>query len=60
MACHAGLECGILGEIYPNWDMISFGPTIRNPHSPDEKVKIDTVAKFWTLLKDVLRDIPVK
>ncbi len=60
MACHAGLECGILGEIYPNWDMISFGPTIRNPHSPDEKVKIDTVAKFWTLLKDVLKDIPVK
>ncbi len=60
MACHAGLECGILGEIYPNWDMISFGPTIRNPHSPDEKVKIDTVAKFWTLLKDVLKDIPIK
>ena len=60
MACHAGLECGILGEIYPNWDMISFGPTIRNPHSPDEKVKIATVAKFWTLLKDVLKDIPVK
>lgn len=60
MACHAGLECGILGERYPNWDMISFGPTIRNPHSPDEKVKIDTVAKFWTLLKDVLKDIPVK
>jgi len=59
-ACHAGLECGILGEVYPNWDMISFGPTIRNPHSPDEKVKIDTVAKFWVLLKDVLKDIPVK
>ena len=60
MACHAGLECGILGERYPNWDMISFGPTIRNPHSPDEKVKIDTVAKFWTLLTDVLGDIPLK
>jgi len=58
LACHAGLECGILGERYPGLDMISFGPTIRNPHSPDEKVKIDTVAKFWNLLTEVLKDIP--
>ena len=57
-ACHAGLECGILGEKYPEWDMISFGPTIRNPHSPDEKVNIKSVQKFWGFLKDVLKDIP--
>ncbi len=57
-ACHAGLECGILGERYPGLDMISFGPTIRNPHSPDEKVKIDTVDKFWNFLLDIIKDIP--
>jgi dipeptidase D len=45
-AIHAGLECGILGAAYPNWDMISFGPTIRYPHSPDEKVNVASVAKF--------------
>ena len=59
-AIHAGLECGILGGIYPNWDMISFGPTIRSPHSPDEKVKIDTVQKFWDFLKATLKNVPVK
>ena len=57
-ACHAGLECGILGEKYPQWDMISFGPTIKNPHSPDEKVSISSVQKFWSFLVDVLKDIP--
>jgi dipeptidase D len=57
-ACHAGLECGILGEKYPEWDMISFGPTIKNPHSPDEKVNIGSVQKFWSFLVDVLKDIP--
>lgn len=57
-ACHAGLECGILGEKYPEWDMISFGPTIRNPHSPDEKVNIASVQKFWNFLKEVLKEIP--
>jgi dipeptidase D len=46
-AIHAGLECGILGSAYPHWDMISYGPTIRFPHSPDEKVNIATVEKFW-------------
>lgn len=50
MAIHAGLECGILGERYPGLDMISFGPTIKHPHSPDEKVHIDSVNKFWKLL----------
>lgn len=57
---HAGLECGILGTNYPEMDMISFGPTIRFPHSPDEKVNIETVAKFWDYLKAVLADIPKK
>ncbi|TLX75197.1 aminoacyl-histidine dipeptidase [Labilibacter sediminis] len=57
---HAGLECGILGAAYPNWDMISFGPTIRFPHSPDEKVNIETVAKFWNFLVETLKNIPTK
>jgi dipeptidase D len=56
---HAGLECGILGAIYPHWDMISFGPTIRFPHSPDEKVHIGTVGKFWDFLVETLKEIPV-
>lgn len=59
-AIHAGLECGILGRNYPDMDMISFGPTIRNPHSPDEKVNIETVAKFWDFLKKSLLHVPVK
>jgi dipeptidase D len=59
-AIHAGLECGLLGGVYPNWDMISFGPTIRFPHSPDEKVNIDTVNKFWDFLVEVLKAAPVK
>jgi len=57
---HAGLECGILGATYTNWDMISFGPTIRFPHSPDEKVNIDTVQKFWDFLIETLKNIPAK
>jgi len=59
-AIHAGLECGILGGAYPNWDMISFGPTIRFPHSPDEKVNIATVQKFWDFLVETLKNIPLK
>jgi len=59
-AIHAGLECGILGAAYPNWDMISFGPTIRNPHSPDEKVNIETVEKFWKWLVETLKNVPAK
>ncbi|RMA79427.1 aminoacyl-histidine dipeptidase [Umboniibacter marinipuniceus] len=55
---HAGLECGILGAIYPNWDMISFGPTIRGAHSPDERVEIAAVARFWDLLKAALERVP--
>ncbi len=59
-AIHAGLECGILGGNYPGWDMISFGPTIRFPHSPDEKVNIATVQKFWEFLVATLENIPEK
>jgi dipeptidase D len=59
-AIHAGLECGILGGKYPHWDMISFGPTIRFPHSPDEKVHIGSVQKFWEYLLETLKNVPVK
>ncbi len=57
---HAGLECGLLGSVYSNWDMISFGPTIRFPHSPDEKVNIETVGKFWDYLLETLKNAPKK
>ncbi len=60
MIIHAGLECGILGTHYPKMDMISFGPTIRYPHSPDEKVNIATVQMFWDYLKATLANIPEK
>ena len=59
-ACHAGLECGILGKIYPNMDMVSFGPTILGAHSPDEKVSISSTQKFWKFLLVILKNIPVK
>ena len=59
-AIHAGLECGLLGGVYPNLDMISFGPTIRFPHSPDEKVNIETVEKFWNFLVETLKEVPEK
>lgn len=57
---HAGLECGIIGAAYPGMDMISFGPTLRFPHSPDEKVNIPSVAKYWKYMVAVLENIPVK
>lgn len=60
MAVHAGLECGLLGKVYPHWDMISFGPTIRSPHSPDEKVNIESVGEFWKYLLETLKNIPKK
>jgi len=59
-AIHAGLECGLIGGVYPNLDMISFGPTIRYPHSPDEKVNIESVKKFWDFLVGTLKHVPVK
>lgn len=58
MACHAGLECGIIGSHYPNLDMVSFGPNIRGAHSPDEKVQISSVQKFWNYLLAVIERIP--
>ena len=60
MAMHAGLECGILGATYPNWEMVSVGPTIKHPHSPDEKVHIQSVARFWKFLVDTLKNVPLK
>jgi dipeptidase D len=60
MACHAGLECGIIGTNYPNLDMVSFGPNIRGAHSPDEKVQISSVHKYWSFLLEALKRIPVK
>ncbi len=59
-AIHAGLETGIISQNYPNLDMISFGPTISYPHSPGEKVNIETVKKFWTFLKETLKAVPEK
>lgn len=59
-ACHAGLECGILGTHLPNADMISFGPNIRAAHSPDEKVQISSVQKFWNFYLETLKKIPLK
>ena len=58
LAIHAGLECGLIGEKYPEMDMISFGPTLRGVHSPDERLKIDTVERFWQLTLEVLKNIP--
>jgi dipeptidase D len=60
VACHAGLECGILGQNYPDMDMISFGPTIHGAHSPDEKVNIPSVQKFWNFTCAILQNIPDK
>ena len=57
-ACHAGLECGILGTHYPEMEMISFGPNIKGAHSPDERAQISSVQKFWVFLKAILADIP--
>ena len=59
-ACHAGLECGILGQNYPNMDMVSFGPTILGAHSPDERASITSTQKFWSFLKEILENIPNK
>ena len=55
--CHAGLECSIIGGVYPNMDLVSFGPTLRSPHTPDERCDIPSVAKFWEFLKALLKAI---
>jgi len=59
-AIHAGLECGIIGGVYPDLDMISFGPTIKYPHSPDEKVNINSVKKFFDFLCETMKQMPAK
>lgn len=59
-ACHAGLECGILGQNYPGMDMISFGPTIKGAHSPDERASISSTQKYWAFVLEILQNIPKK
>lgn len=59
-ACHAGLECGILGTNYPKMDMISFGPNIKGAHSPDERAQISSVQKYWNFVLEILKNIPKK
>lgn len=60
VACHAGLECGILGTHYPDMDMISFGPTIKGAHSPAERANIESLQKFWNFVLEILKQIPEK
>jgi len=59
LAIHAGLECGLIGAIYPGMDMVSFGPTIKGAHSPDERLHIGSTQKFWELTLEILNNIPV-
>ncbi|PSG88761.1 aminoacyl-histidine dipeptidase [Aurantibacter aestuarii] len=59
-ACHAGLECGILGQNYPDMEMISFGPTIRGAHSPDERASISSAQRYWKFVLEILKEIPKK
>jgi len=58
LAIHAGLECGLISEKYPNMDMVSYGPTMRGVHSPDERMNIATVERFWDLTLEILKNIP--
>lgn len=58
--CHAGLECSIIGGVYPHMDLVSFGPTLRSPHTPDERCLIPSVGKFWDFLTVLLSEIPEK
>ena len=57
-ACHAGLECGILGTHYPDMEMISFGPNIKGAHSPDERAQISSAQKYWKFVLEILKEIP--
>lgn len=59
LAIHAGLECGLIGEVYPGMDMVSYGPTILGAHSPDERLKIDTVKRFWDYTLEILKHAPL-
>lgn len=58
--CHAGLECSIIGGVYPEMDLVSFGPTLRSPHTPNERCNIPSVEKFWVFLKELLKQIPAR
>jgi dipeptidase D len=58
LAIHAGLECGLIGDKYPDMDMVSYGPSIRGAHSPDERINIETVEKFWEMTIEILKRIP--
>lgn len=58
LAIHAGLECGLIGDKYPGMDMVSYGPTIKGAHSPDERINIETVRKFWEMTLEILKRIP--
>ncbi|MCK5764536.1 MAG: aminoacyl-histidine dipeptidase [Bacteroidales bacterium] len=58
LAIHAGLECGLIGDKYPDMDMVSYGPSIRGAHSPDERIDIETVEKFWDMTLEILKRIP--
>lgn len=60
MAIHAGLECGLFLEKYPHLDMISFGPTLRDVHSPNERIQIETVGLWWNHLLELLKSLPAK
>lgn len=60
VACHAGLECGIIGANYPEMEMVSFGPTILGAHSPDERAQVASVQKFWKYVQEILKNIPLK
>lgn len=55
--CHAGLECSLIGAVYPKMDLVSFGPTLRSPHTPDERCNIASVEKFWVFMQAVLKSI---
>ena len=54
---HAGLECGLIGEKYPRMEMLSFGPTLKDVHTPSEKIEIDSVDKCWLLLKNIIKEL---
>ena len=57
---HAGLECGIIGTLRPHMDLVSFGPTLRSPHTPNERCYIPSVEKYWTFVKTILERVPKK
>jgi dipeptidase D len=60
LAVHAGLECGLIGEKFPGMDMISYGPDLKGVHSPDERINIKSVERFWELTLEILKNIPVR